>query len=316
MHAVIAVALPVFAVIAAGLLAGRLKLASAEDSAALNRFVFRFAMPAALFGLMSGASGLRRDDLLLALCYGAPALAAILGAYVLARTLLRLDAPTAGAHAFASVIGNAVFLGLPIAVGIEGWSRPFVVLMLVEGIVVIGIGAALMAAPMAAPGPNAGAAARFDAGGFLLRPLKNPLVIAALLGFAVASAGVMLAPPIRAFFDILGRAAGPAALFSLGLFLATRPAPRLFDFLPNIAAIALVKMALLPLAALMLLQAFGVADPAYRGALALFTATPTAVGAFIMASQYGRYVEEAAAAIAITTALAAFSIGAVLIVFA
>ena len=132
MNAVLTVALPVFAVIAAGLLAGRLKLAAAEDSAALNRFVFRFGFPAALFGLMSSASGLGAADARLALAYGVPAIGAMGVAYVLARKAFALEPQAAGAHAFASVIGNAVFLGLPIAIGIEGWARPFVTLMLVD----------------------------------------------------------------------------------------------------------------------------------------------------------------------------------------
>ena len=82
MSSVILVALPVFAVIAAGLFAGRLKLAGAEDAAALNRFVFRFAMPAALFGLTSGAKQLSHEDGLIALAYGIPALAVMAGAPV------------------------------------------------------------------------------------------------------------------------------------------------------------------------------------------------------------------------------------------
>ncbi|MGD9801488.1 MAG: AEC family transporter, partial [Parvularculaceae bacterium] len=55
--------------------------------------------------------------------------------------------------------------------------------------------------------------------------------------------------------------------------------------------------------------------PAYLGSLALFTVTPTAVGAFVMASQYGRYVDETAAAIAFTTALSVLTISAVLVIF-
>ncbi len=49
----------------------------------------------------------------------------------------------------------------------------------------------------------------------------------------------------------------------------------------KLAAIAIFKMALLPALVFALLAVFGVADPAYRGAMALFTVTPTAVGAFV-----------------------------------
>lgn len=312
MSSVITVAFPVFAVIAAGLIAGRLKLASADDCAALNRFVFRFGFPAALFGLMSGASGLTQLDARLAISYGAAALAIIAAAYLVGRKVFALDPPTAGAHAFASTIGNAVFLGLPIALGIEGWARPFVTLMLVEGILVIGAGAALMSPRDGATG---GSALRRIAG-FLTRPLSNPLVAAALAGFFFASLGLTLPGPVRAFFDLAGRAAGPVALFSLGLFFATHRLPPIGATLGKSLSIAALKMVLLPAAAFGIASLLHVGDASYRGALALFTVTPTAVGAFVMASQYGRYVDETAAAIAVTTALSVLSIGAVLVLFA
>lgn len=312
MSAVIYVAFPVFAVIAAGLGAGRFKLATAEDSASLNRFVFRFGFPAALFGLMSGASGLSALDARLAFSYGAAALAIIVLAYFLARKFLTLDPETAGAYAFASVIGNAVFLGLPIGLGIEGWARPFVTLMLVEGILIIGVGAALMSPR----GQKADAPFHHRIAAAIVRPLKNPLVAAALAGFAFATAGLVLPAPVRTFFDILGRAAGPVALFSLGLFFATRRMPPIGETIGSSLLIAAAKMLLLPACAFALAFSLHVDDPAYLGALALFTATPTAVGAFVMASQYGRYVDETAAAIAVTTALSVLTISAALLIFA
>ncbi len=312
MTAALTVAFPVFAVIVAGLLAGRFKVATAEDSAALNRFVFRFGFPAALFALMSGATGLTALDARIAVSYGASALFVMALAYVIARKIFALDPQTAGAHAFASVIGNAVFLGLPIALGIEGWARPFVTLMLVEGILIIGVGAALMAPRDA----NATISVAQRMLGFIKRPLTNPLVAAALAGFVFASLGLSLPAPARTFFEILGRAAGPVALFSLGLFFATRPAPPIGETLGKTMAIALLKMALLPVLSFALAALLSVDAAAYRGALALFTVTPTAVGAFVMASQYGRYVEETAAAIAFTTALSILSITAVLVAFA
>lgn len=312
MSAVISIALPVFAVIATGLLAGRFRLADGADAAALNRFVFRFAMPAALFGLMSNAKGLVGADGALAFSYGAPAILIIAIAYFTGRRVFSLPKPEAGAHAFVSTIGNAVFLGLPVALAMEGWARPFVVLMLVEGIIVIGIGAALMSAEENDTASSPLAAA----GRTLARPFRNPLVIAAVAGFALATLGVSLPAPVRAFFDILGHAAGPVALFSLGLFLATHELPPLKATAGKIAAIALTKMIALPALVFALALALGVDDPHYRAALLLFTVTPSAVGAYVMSSHYGHYVREVVAAIAVTTAFAVLTITMVLVIYA
>lgn len=304
-----ALVFPVFAVILAGVAAGRARLANAEDNAALNKFVFRFAMPAALFGLTSGAHGLQPADFRFALGYGAPALVTLLAAYAFARGVFRRSPREAGIHALASAFGNAVFLGLPIALSVEGWARPFVVLMLVEGTLIIGVGAALIDGAT-----NAGLPARISA--LLFRPFRNPLVAAAVGGFLLASFGVAIPLPARAALDILGKAAGGAALFSLGLFFATRPAPKLGVVAGNVAAITLFKMALLPVLTFTMLRLLGVADPSRIGAAALFTATPVAVGAFVMAGHYKAYETEIAATLALTTVLAMFSIPAVLIAFA
>lgn len=311
MSSVVSVALPVFAVIAAGLLAGRLKLATAEDSAALNRFVFRFAMPAALFGLMSGAKGLSGEDGLLALSYGVPALIVMSAAYFIGRRIFRLSPPDAGAHAFASTVGNAVFLGLPIALGVGDWARPFVVLMLVEGILIIGVGASIMAADENEK--KAGASEALLR--FFIRPLKNPIVDGALLGFMAASLGLTLPGPARAFFDLIGHAGGPVALFSMGLFLATHPLPDIKQSGLKIAAIPLLKMLALPLLAQAAIRSLGVAEHDYLAAIALFTSMPTAVGAYVMTTHYGYYVNETVAAIAVSTALSIVTISGVLIVF-
>ena len=309
MNAVVTVALPVFAIIGAGWCAGRINILPAEDVAALNRFVFRFAMPAALFGLTARAAPIGGDDLKMALAFGLAALVAILGNYALSRRVIQLSPQEAGAHGFASGFGNAVFLGLPIAMSIPGWAPHFVVLMLVEGIGVIALGAALLSP-------------RDDAKPLklLLAPFRNPLVVAMILGLIFSGIATVtplaLDGPIGVFFDFLGRAAGPTALFSLGLFLATTPTPPLGDVAGKVVSIAVVKMLLLPTVVLGALYLMGVTDRALLGAAALFTATPVAVGAFIMSSQYGVYARETAAAVAATTVLALFSISAVLTIYA
>ncbi|WDI33226.1 AEC family transporter [Hyphococcus flavus] len=309
MSSVISVALPVFAIIAAGVLAGRLKLMTAQDSAALNKFVFRFAMPAALFGLTAGTARPGGEDLTILLSYGAASLAVIFGAYLLARPLFSLKPQEAGAHSVASTLGNAVFLGLPIALSVDGWARPFVTLMLVEGTLIVAISSALIAPR------NDGASVSALAVSFIAKPIKNPLVIGMGAGFIYSALGFPFSGPGETFFSLLGRAAGPTALFSLGLFLITNPMPPIKSVAGRVGAIAMMKMAVLPAIALSLAIAFGLSDPDYLGALALFVFTPSGVVSFVMASQFGIYKTETAAAVSVTTLLALMSISGVLMLF-
>jgi malonate transporter len=53
LHSIFNTALPFFALIFCGYAAGRLKLLDETAAAGVNTFVFYFALPAFLFGLMS-----------------------------------------------------------------------------------------------------------------------------------------------------------------------------------------------------------------------------------------------------------------------
>ena len=308
MSAVLSIATPVFAVIAIGLYAGRSGIAPASDVAAINRFVFKFAMPAALFGLTAGADPIAGRDLILAGIYGASALTVMLTAYMIGLRLFSLSPPEAGAHAFASTLGNAVFLGLPIALAVEGWFKPFVVLMLVEGIGVIALGAALMD-PSKKKGPL----------GYLAAPFRNPLVIGMAAGlvasFITSATNLNLPGPIATLLTTLGRAAGPAALFSPGLFLATTPRPPIAEVRGKIGAILSLKMIALPALMFAGLSVAGISEPGILGPAMLFSVVPSGVGAFVMASQFGHYEREAAAAVAVTTLLSMISISCVLVIY-
>ncbi len=309
MDAVFSTALPVFGIIATGLVAGRFGFMGLGDSQALNKFVFRFAMPAALFGLTASASPPGGADVRLALSYAIAACAILIGGYFLAQKLFSLTKPEAGAHAFASTLGNAVFLGLPIALSIEGWARPCIVLMLSEGIAVIAIGAALMS-----PRNESGEKNRIF--NYLAGPLRNPLVLGMAAGFLYSAIGLPLSGPFETFFSLLGRAAGPTALFSMGLFLATHQFPPIARAAGRVSSIAVFKLLLLPSIALGAAYLLHVEDPAYLGALALFVFVPSGVGSFIMASQYGVYETETATAVSLTTMLSVLTISGVLLVFA
>lgn len=306
MSAVITIALPVFAIIAAGFVGGRLNFVNGDDVKSLNKFVFQFAMPAALFGLTATTPPPGANDISLALSYALAAGVALFGGYFLSQLIFGFGKQEAGAHGFSSTLGNAVFLGLPIALTIEGWARPFVVLMLIEGIFVIAIGAALMSKRDG----------QQSALSFLLKPLRNPLVAAVLAGFLLSAMGLPISGPLESFFSILGRAAGPTALFSLGLFLATHQFPKIETVAGRVTAIAVMKMMVLPAIALGLAFTFGIDDAAYLGALALFVFVPSGVGTFVMASQYKVYETEAAAAVLVTTLLSVVTISGVLILFA
>ncbi|MEM6537204.1 MAG: AEC family transporter [Pseudomonadota bacterium] len=314
MNAVLAVAFPVFAVIATGLFAGARGILPASDVAAINRFVFKVAMPGGVFGVVAAADPIGGDAAKAMSVYAVAAAITLVTGYLIGLRIFNLRPPEAGAHAFASTLGSAVFLGLPVAIAIEGWAAPFISLMLIEGLVVLTIGAALMDGS-----PDKKVA------DYLMVPFKNPLVAATIAGLVVsmsravaASAGAPfdLPAPVATVFLLLGRAAGPAALISLGLFIATTPRPPIDEVGGRIFSILVVKMLLLPLMMFAGISIYDIGDPAIEGAAMLFSVVPTGVGTFVMANQYGVYSRETAAAIAVTTIVSIVSITAVLAIYA
>ena len=313
MLAALAISLPVFAVIGVGFLAGQMRFAQSTDAQALNNFVFKFAMPAALFGLMAASSSPGGVQLKVAISFVIAGSITIFFAYFIGKKFLGLTPQEAGAHGFVSTLGNAVFLGFPIAISVPGWADTFAMLMLVEGIVIFGIASSLMGART-----KTGLGAQIlDA---LTRPLKNPLIAAMIAGimFAVVSAqtGLTLAEPVSRFTSLLGRAGGPTALFSFGLFLATNTFPDPRAMSGKLFAVAIVKLVFLPALMFALLALFGINDPLLLGPAALFTLVPSGIGAYIMTSHYGHYQRECAAAIAVTTVLSLITISAVLAIYA
>jgi predicted permease len=104
------------------------------------------------------------------------------------------------------------------------------VMMGVAGLAVLGMTAALVGAQTdgaMAQAPDAGCAlpsepegipaAKRGIGSLILRgSMLNPIVVAIVLGAALAGTGLALPEAITRFLGFLGGAAGPAALFALG----------------------------------------------------------------------------------------------------
>ena len=306
----LAQALPVFAIIALGFFAGRANLIAGDQAQALNRFVFLFAMPAALFIFAATNPPPGLADLPFTGVYLGVAVGIFFVSPIMARTLFGLSLREAGAHAFGSTLGNAVFLGLPIVLTIEGWGAPYLLLMLCEGIVIIALGAAFITAP-----EDGQTGVSLKAGADALRRVaRNPIVLAMILGFLVAMLRLPVPEPAENFFRLLGRAAGPAALFALGVSLAVAPRGPVAERAGRLTAITLMKLIAMPGLTWLGMILIG-ATPEQTGAAVLFTSMPTAVAVFVQTAHERVYQNTIAAAITVTTLLSLLSVTLVLALF-
>ncbi|MEM8987919.1 MAG: AEC family transporter [Pseudomonadota bacterium] len=317
MNAVLFIAAPIFALIAAGFFAGRGGFLTPEDAHGLNRFVFLFAMPAATFAFAAGSPPPTLAAAPFALSYLVVAVFAMAAGFAIGRFVFKLTPAAAGVHAYCGVLANAVFLGLPIALSVEGWATPYLVLMLMEGGVIVTLGAALSALPDATgrEGANVAQSLRMAARGVI----RNPIILGLVAGFGLSFSGLALPAPAMTFFELLAAAAAPAALFSLGATLSERgaePSGKGQGEAANIAAIAVIKLAVLPAGAWLLASRFADPPDAWMGALLLFTSLPVGAMVYVQATRRGIYTGVAAAALGVTTILSVITVSTVLAVFA
>ena len=284
--------LPFFALIGTGWLAGRLRLFSAEATAALTRFVFYFALSAMLFGFAAALDIRQLFDPRFALAYVAGSAALWLLAAAIARSR---GAGPAGAAMLAhtSVIGNTGFLGVPMLVVLLGPAAVGPVLMVLTIDMVVF--STLITLIIAAEGHG-----RVGFGTLLpvLRGLiGNPMIVAMLAGLGWSALRLPLPPPAAEFLALLGGAATPGALFAIGASLALQPAR-----LPGTAAaLSFAKLVLHPAAVALAAWALAV-EPAAAGVMVAASALPVAGNVYILAHHFRLAEEQVSAAILLSTA--------------
>ena len=306
MPSVADILVPLFAAIALGAACGAARLFDLSQARTLSRFVFLVAMPVAVLDFMRATDP------------PGPAYAGLIGGYLLAmlavagltllacRRLLGLTTNEAGAAVFGTVCGNAVFLGLPIALAVGSWAPPFLILMLCEGLFVFGIGAALMTWPApGAPRPRGGVAGLGALAG--LRAARNPIVLATLAGLALAVTRATLPAPLASFLDFFGGIAGPAGLFVLGLYLALLPRGEASAFARPLMLLLPIKLALFPALTGTLVWLF-TRDGTFTATAILFTALPPAVASIVQAAHYRAWETGTAALVGSGTLLGLLSV--------
>ena len=150
---------------------------------------------------------------------------------------------------------------------------------------------ALMAvvAGMAVPVANVFAVSALSRGGNLglaatvRRVVLNPFFMASLLGVLVGISGFTIPDVIMSPLRLLGQAAIPVALVSVGATLDWRALARLNGFSGTILGVKLMLLPAVTLGTCLLLGA----DPSITSILTMFAALPTASAAHVLASAFG-----------------------------
>ncbi|MEZ5826191.1 MAG: AEC family transporter [Geminicoccaceae bacterium] len=294
MQALFDVVLPVFAIVAAGYACGWKRLLGGESSEALNGFVYWVALPALLFKAMASVD--------LAEVWNAPFLAAFAGASVatwviasiVGRKVFRLDAAEAALHGLNGAYPNSGFMGIPLAIAAYGEEAalPAIVAAVIS---VLSVALAVVPIEIARPGTSRLLPLIGRVMGALAR---NPMIVAPCAGLAWSSTGLGLFGSIQTFTGILGAAAGPCALFSIGLFLVGKP---LREGSAEIAAMTFAKLIVHPLLTAFAILVLFPTDPLWATVAILSAALPIGSGPFVLAQATGIYVRRTSTVMLATT---------------
>ena len=114
--------------------------------------------------------------------------------------------------------------------------------------------------------------------------LKNPLVVAPIVGTAWAASGAPLFDPLAKFLHLLGLATTPCALVSLGAFLAKKQ-PGVGKGMPGLVALKLIAQP--AIAWVLAVYVFDLPRFWAQAAL-LLAALPTGTGPYMLAEFYQR----------------------------
>lgn len=307
MNTLINVVLPVFGVILTGYLAGRLKVLGPDSAAALNRFVFYFALPPALFIFMARAP---IDKI-----FNWPFIGAFVGgslltlpiALVVGRFWFRHDVATLSVAGLAAVQGNVVYMGLPLlltAYGPDGALPTIVAALCITLLFISGAIAILEGAR--ATGPSALRVVAQLAGAIL----RNPLVISPLLGILFAMIALPLPKAASNYLDLMAAAVGPAALFALGLSLIDR---KLTGNVAEVIWLTALKVIANPVLTFALVTYVFVLDPLWAKAAVILSAMPSGANAYVIAQQYNVHVETVSSAIVVSTGVSVVTVSLLLI---
>ncbi len=308
MTAIFLAVLPVFAVIALGYGAARRRLISPEGARGIDAYVFWFAIPALLFRTMleldlDGVAPWR-----LLACYYAGALVIWGCAGALAATWLRGQAQAGGAAlATAASFGNILLMGLPIALLSFGPEA------VAPAAFIVAVHAPLhwLFASLWAEWAQRQGRVRLGRllGQVALSLARNPLLIALAVGFLWRLAGLDLPELPARIIGLLADSSVAAALFALGLSLASysiRADARV------LAAILILKLTVFPIIMWILAVHVFALPPLEARVAILFAALPVGVNAYLFAARYSANVAAASSAIMLSVPVSAVTLSAVL----
>jgi malonate transporter and related proteins len=298
--------LPLFGLILLGYIAARITRQPVEALGWLSTFIIYLALPALFFRLLSKTPIEQLASWNFIATNIGVTFAIFVMTFILGLIASRGHIAEATIQGLAGAYGNIGYMGPALATLAFGEQAtiPVALIFCFENIMHFVMAPALMA--IAGQRQNGALQLVFN----VIRSIVlHPFIIATAVGVAAAAIGFAPPAPVERLIAYLAQAAAPCALFAMGVTLALRPLKRVP---PALAFIIPIKLIVHPAAMYLALSYAGVSDPVWLFTAVLLASLPTATNVFVIAQQYGVWVERASASILFTTVLSVLTVSALI----
>ena len=292
---IINLALPYFGLIFIGFLVARITREPLEALGWMNTFIIYVALPALFFQLLDKTPIEKLTEW--GFIFGSVFSTYVIFAIMFVASVLgsRGEIAESTIKGLAAAYGNIGYMGPGLALLAFGEEAavPVALIFCFENIMHFAI-APMMMALSGDDKTSPGALVV----GVLRKIVLHPFIIATAVGVAGAWFEYRPPLPVDRFLQYLAQAAAPCALFAMGVTLALRPLKRVPTELVPIAALKLIVH---PLLCYVVLSWVGNFSETWLFSAVLLAALPTATNVFVIAQQYGVWVQRASASILLTT---------------
>lgn len=307
---------PIFMVIVIGYLFGRKYAQSTGADKLINDYVLYVALPALLFLAIARAnsSDLNQPGFIIA------TLAGIVVVYLIATLIARtqrIKLPQSAILSMGACYGTTGYMGVPILLAVYGESAPLpaaiaTILHNIPAMMAVIISHDLCSATANEARPTAWQSLKKA----LRVTLTNPLTLSVIAGMIWVIFDLPLPDFLVSFCHFLGNAAGPTALFALGLGLARCQLRQhlLPGVLRLVAPMVLLKLLIQPALTLLVAVAmFGLQpDNIWLIAAVVMAAQPIGAGVYVFANKYDSHQHAVSLAIIISLLMALFTLPLIL----
>lgn len=295
MPEVVGLVIPFFGLIFIGFIAARITHRPLDALGWMNTFIVYVALPALFFQLLAKTPFEQLTEW--RFIFGAVFATYIVFSIMFAASVLLSNGKIADAtlKGLAAAYGNIGYMGPGLALLAFGDQAavPVALIFCFENIIHFTVAPAMMAlagGEKSKPSDLVLSVAR--------RIAFHPFIIATAVGVTAAYLEFQPPLPIERLLDYLSRAAAPCALFAMGVTLALRPLNGMpVELLP----IVLLKLIVHPALVYVILSWIGNFSPVWLYSAVLLASLPTATNVFVIAQQYGVWVERASASVLLTT---------------